>query len=174
MFKNLLPTFKTLEPELLKGQYAGAYVAQRPVKYTAEGTVYGVATVEKNGAKFIENGVICGLDADGYVVNYAKATAGAMFIHYTEELPTIVKANNTFAVECKGAETYIRLIELFVGDEFVTDNVAGTYSETNKYADITNGILTFGATGPFVAEADTLPNGDAAYRFVYTGVKVAE
>jgi hypothetical protein len=36
MLRDYLPVFHQLEPQMLKGIYAGAIIAQRPVKYTAE------------------------------------------------------------------------------------------------------------------------------------------
>jgi hypothetical protein len=165
MFTKALKQFKQVEPQLLRGQYAGLYISQRPVKYTAEGSVYGVPTVDAYNGKYIENGIICGLDNTGKIVSY---TEGTMFIHYTEELTTVVNANNTFAVEGKGDETYIRLIQLFPGDEFVTDNFSGT----GNYGVVTNGVITLSATATgakFYCEDTTLADGTAAKHVVVLG-----
>ena len=86
MLRDYLPVFHVLEPQMLKGIYAGAIIAQRPVKYTTAGNVYGVATVTMGDVKFIENGVVMTLDDDGNLVNYATATGGPKMIHFTEEL----------------------------------------------------------------------------------------
>lgn len=156
---------------MLKGIYAGAIVAQRPVKYTAGTGAYGVATVAKGDAKFIENGVIMGLDQDGNLVNYDAALAGSpKMIHFTEELPEILKVKNTWALKCEEGETYPRGVILQAGDEFVTDNVTGTLSAAG-YATISNGVLALAATAPeggaeFAAYPDTLPDGTSAYHFI--------
>ena len=166
MLVKMLPSFKQVEPQLLRGKIGGLVISQRPVAYSAaEGSspeAYGVATVEFGGAKFIENGVICGLDGDGKIVNY---TSG---IHYDEELNTIVDAKKYFAVECAKDETYIRCIQLFPGDEFVTNNVSGS----GHYGVVTNGIITLSSTksgAKFYVEEDTLPNGEAGYHCVVLG-----
>lgn len=169
MLRDYLPVFHVLEPQMLKGIYAGAIVAQRPVKYTAEPEAYGVATVAKGDAKFIENGVIMGLDQDGNLVNYDAALAGSpKMIHFTEELPEILKVKNTWALKCEEGETYPRGVILQAGDEFVTDNVSGTIS-TAGYATVSGGVLTVSTASinaEFAAYPDTLPDGTAAYHFI--------
>lgn len=165
MLRDYLPTFHQLEPQNLKGLYAGDVVAQRPVAYTACGEIYGVATVSHNGAYFVENGVIMGLDEEAKLVNWA---AGPMIVHFTEELPTILDAKGTFAVRCEEDETYPRGVILHAGDEFVTDNYVGSGS----YALVSSGILTVSTantSAKFAAIADTLADGTAAYRFIYLG-----
>src|SRR5574344_1307416 len=171
MLRDYLPVFHVLEPQMLKGIYAGAIVAQRPVKYTTGTKVYGVTTVAMGDAKFIENGVIMGLDQDGNLVNYDAALAGSpKMIHFTEELPEILKVKNTWALKCKEGETYPRGVILQAGDEFVTDNVTGTLSAAG-YATISNGVLALAANAPeggaeFAAYPDTLPDGTGAYHFI--------
>ena len=175
---KFLKTFKQVEPQLLRGLSAGLVIAQRPVNYTpANGNTpeaYGVATVEFNGYKFIENGIICSLNNKGEIVNYAS---GKAFIHYDEELNADYDAKNMFAVECAGADTYIRLVELQAGDEFVTDNVNGTFTSGSVYG-VANGVIdssvTSGASAHFLYEEgnafeNTLPNGQKGYHFVYLG-----
>ena len=174
---KFLKTFKQVEPQLLRGLTAGLVISQRPVAYTpAEGATpesYGVATVAFNDYKFIENGIICSLNNKGQIVNYAGS--GKAFIHYDEELNADYDAKNMFAVECAGAETYIRLVELQVGDEFVTDNVNGTFTNGSVYG-VANGVIDSSVTsgGSFLYEEggafeNTLPNGEKGYHFVYLG-----
>lgn len=169
MLRDYLPVFHQLEPQMLKGIYAGAIIAQRPVKYTATGDVYGVATATKGTVKFIENGVVMGLDVNGNLVNYDAALAGSpKMIHFTEELPTILKAKNTWALKCAEGETYPRGIILQAGDEFVTDNASGTLADKG-YATVSGGILTLSTASTnaeFAAYPDTLPDGTAAYHFI--------
>lgn len=176
---KFVKTFKQVEPQLLRGLTAGLVISQRPVKYTAAAGAtpesYGVATVAFNDYKYIENGIICGLDSKGQIVNYAGS--GKMFLHFDEELNADYDAKNMFAVECKGAETYIRLVELQVGDEFMTDNVNGTFVDGTVYG-VANGVIdssvTTGASAKFLYEEgtafeNTLPNGEKGYHFVYLG-----
>lgn len=170
---KFMPTFKQVEPQLLRGLTAGLVISQRPVAYEAgsgEEETYGVATVEYNGHKFIENGIICSLDASGKVVNYIDGKTA--FIHFDEELNADYDAKNMFAVECEGEETYIRLVELKVGDEFVTDNVEGQLVNGTIYG-VKNGVIDASATEGkmFLYEEggafeNTLPNGQPGYHFV--------
>ena len=171
---KFIKTFKQVEPQLLRGLTAGLVISQRPVAYTpAEGATpesYGVATVAFNGYNYIENGLICGLNAEGKIVNYVS---GKAFLHYDEELNADFDAKNMFAVEAKGAETYLRLVELQTGDEFVTDNVNGEFTDGQKYG-VVNGVIDASASGDFLYEEGsafetTLPNGEKGYHFVYLG-----
>lgn len=171
MLKNYLPTFHQLEPQNLKGLYAGDVVAQRPVAYAS--AVYGVPTVQVGSVYFIENGIICGLDNEAKVVSYDDAgnLSGHPMVHYTEELPTILQANSTFAVEAKAEETYLRLIVLHAGDEFVTDNVDAT--DEGPFAKIANGRVTLQSAANsdtvFAVIEDYLPDGTDGYRCIYLG-----
>lgn len=171
---KFIKTFKQVEPQLLRGLTAGLVISQRPVKYTAaEGSAeeeYGVATVEFNGYHYIENGIICSLDDKAQVVNYVS---GKPLLHFDEELNADYDAKNMFAVECKGAETYIRLVELQYGDEFMTDNVKGEFVDGQKYG-VKDGIIDASVAGDFLYEEGTafettLPNGEKGYHFVYLG-----
>lgn len=171
MLTKMLKTFHQVEPQLLRGKIAGLMISQRPVGYDAENG-YGVPTVDAYNGKFIENGIICSLNLDGKIVSY---TSGAMFLHYTEELNTIVDAKKYFAVEGKGAETYLRLVQLFPGDEFVTDNVVvPDGGENYGYAVIDNGrikLQSANTNAKFRREKgdafdDTLPDGTKGYHFV--------
>ena len=169
------PTFHMVEPSLLKGIHAGAIIAQRPVAYTASTGAYGVATTAVTAGtttyKFIENGVVMGLNLNGELVNYdAAVSGGPMILHYTEELPTVLSAKNTWALEVAEGETYPRGVVLGIGDEFITDNISGTYTASvANYAVVSGGLLTLTAnstSAAFVVTEATLPNGDDAYRFI--------
>lgn len=179
MITRYLPTFKQLEPNLLYGLQSGHIIAQSPVAYDSV-TGYGVATVDKNGYKFIENGVFCTLSADGKVVNYEGT--GKAFIHFTEELNTFLEGRKYFAVECEKEETYPRLIGTYVGDTFTTDNfvegqagagyTAVSSSNKAKYAVVVDGILNLYHAVPsdvelvYAVKESTLPNGEDAYEFL--------
>lgn len=171
MLRNYLPTFHQLEPQNLKGLYGGDVVAQRPVAYAS--AVYGVPTVQVGSVYFIENGILCGLNDEAKVVSFDDSdnVSAHPMVHFTEELPTILEANSTFAVLAKEDETYLRLIVLHTGDEFVTDNVDAT--DEGPYAKIDNGVVTLQSTANsdtmFAVMEDTLPDGTPAYRCIYLG-----
>ena len=156
MITRYLPEFRQLEPDNLLGLTAGLVVAQVPVKYTAAADeapeAYGVRTVEKNGYKFIENGVLCTFDNTGNIVDWTDEKP--LFIHFTEELNTFLGDRKYFAVECEKDETYLRLVMLVPGSEWTT-NVAEASGDAYAAAV---------APGKIVCNNDkaTLPNGDAA------------
>lgn len=156
---NFLPKFKQLEPDNLYGLTMGYVLAQRPVKYTAaQGSTaesYGVATVTVGDAKFIENGILCALDGDGNVVD-AAGTEKQLFIHFTEELNTIIEGRKYFAVEADGAETFLRLVALVPGSEWTTNVVYDDKVLEDAGIIVTN-------------ENATLPTGEAAKSYLYVG-----
>ena len=73
--------------------------------------------------------------------------------------------------------TYPRVLPLYVGDSFTTNNYTGT-EEGAVAAKVVNGVLTLQAAADadtlFVAKLATLPAGQKAYHFVYVGKVVAE
>lgn len=156
MITRYLPEFKQLEPDNLLGLTAGLVVAQVPVKYTAAADetpeAYGVKTVEKNGYKFIENGVLCTFDSNGEIVDWTAEKP--LFIHFTEELNTFLGDRKYFAVECEKDETYLRLVMVVPGSEWTT-NVAEASGDAYAAA-VTAGKIVC------VNDNATLPNGDAA------------
>lgn len=150
---NFLPKFKQIEPDNLLGLTMGYVLAQRPTKYT-DGT-YGVKTVTYGDAKFIENGILCALDADGKVVD-AEGTEKQLFIHFTEELNTVIEGRKYFAVEGNGDETFLRLVALVPGSEWTTN------------VEYDAEVLT--AAGIIVTDENaTLPTGEAAKSYLYVG-----
>lgn len=173
MLKDYLPQFKQVEPENLKGLYAGDIVAQRPVAYAS--SVYGVPTVQKGTVYFIENGILCGLNALGQVVSFDDVANKSthVLLHYTEELPTVLVANDTFAVKAEEDETYLRLVVLHAGDEFVTDNFDASIAPTGVYGKIVSGIIQLQAAAnadtKFAILEDTLADGKSAVRAIYLG-----
>lgn len=156
MITRYLPEFKQLEPDNLLGLTAGLVVAQVPVSYTAAADetpeAYGVKTVEKNGYKFIENGVLCTFDEKGEIVDWTDGKP--LFIHFTEELNTFLGDRKYFAVECEKDETYLRLVMVVPGSEWTT-NVAEASGDAYAAAIAADKIVC-------INENATLPNGDAA------------
>ena len=176
MITKYLPTFKVFEVGSLTGLRSGHMLAQQPA-------ANDIAVVEKNGHKFIENGIIVGLNIDGEVENW---TTGAMFVHYTEELNTMVDELKYFAVPVEQkydngelvddfAATYPRCIALYAGDSFCTNNYtyASEVTANNaKYAKVVNGVLQLQSASSgaqFKATKSTLPTGEEAFDFVYVG-----
>ena len=179
MIRDFFPTFKQLEPGKLKGLSAGDVVAQLPVKWTKteSGDVYGVPTVTFNNVKYVENGIICEIGLDGKIVTWGTTAAALdvhtpMFIHFTEELNNVIDEKNAFAVKCAEDETYLRLVRLYPGDIFTTDNVA--YTNGHLFAKVVDGIITSQATADvdtqFAIKKDTLPNGNVGYECIYLGL----
>lgn len=157
MITKYLPKFKVVEVNNLTGLRNGHMLSQ----FAAD---EALATT-KNGNKFIENGVIVSLSKDCKIVPYAE---GTMFVHYTEELNTLLDEAQYFAVPVEG-DTYIRCIALYTGDTFTTNNVV---EGEGNYGKVVNGIINIvnSAEGAaFAVKASTLPNGDAAYECTYIG-----
>lgn len=109
-FYDLLSTFDYIEPNNLKGLQPGFVVAQMPVAETASALVKNV-----NGVKFMENGTICAISAQGIVAPTAETKN--LFICYSEPLNTMFNENKFYAVNLK--EEYPRLVQLIPGDEWM-------------------------------------------------------
>lgn len=153
MITRYLPTFNQIEPENLLGLTMGYVVAQQAVAF-ADNT-YGVPTVDKNGYKFIENGILCTLDDEGKIVSWEADKP--LFVHFTEELNTILTDRKYFAVEAKEDETFLRLVALVPGSIWTT-NVAD--ADTAYAAAIAAGKIA-------VLNSDaTLPDGRAAKTYI--------
>lgn len=171
---SLMPTFKQVEPQHLQGLTSGHVLSQLPVSYTSGN--YGVPTVTVGDAKYIENGIIVSISNTGVLEAYNGETKQA-FIHYDEELDTSdFGTKSSYAVLGEGAETYIRAIALFPGDEFVTDQVNGVMTAGTAYT-VANGVISNTGSGNGVqflyvggsAFETTLPNGKPGYHFVVLG-----
>lgn len=156
---NYLPKFKVVEVNRLTGLIAGHMLSQ--FKGDAD------LTVKKVGdAKFLENGLIVGLNDDLTVGNYDAAEHAQPFLVFNEELNTFMNGLKYYAEPVVDGEVYPRSIGLFVGDAFTTNNYAG---EEGDFAAVVKGVLTLGADGIFGAEESTLPTGEKAYKFTYIG-----
>lgn len=174
MITKYLPEFKVFEVGSLTGLRAGHVVSQQPAAADI-----AVKTVGAN--KFIENGIIMGLNVDGELDAWGRTeevdgedqvvVSGTMFVHFTEELNTFIDELKYFAVPVE-EKTYPRGIALYAGDSFCTNNVAADVTGA-KYAKVVNGILTLQTTADsdthFSVKESTLPTGEKAYDFVYIG-----
>ena len=174
-FINQLSKHKIVEVNRLTGLLSGHMVAQAPYR-----------TVKTT----FDNGAIMFLDDAAELVlgNDAGAQKKQPFLHYTEELLTgPVSGLEYFTVDVVGANgtsvegvCYPRAIALYEGDQFTTNNIAGTIPAANvkKFAIVSavadetlnklfivDAIPTTTYQGPlFVVEKDTLPAGQPAVR----------
>lgn len=166
MITRYLPEFKVFEVGSLTGLRAGHVLSQQ-----AAASDIAVKAVGKY--KFIENGIIVGLNSDGTVGNYDKSKHAKAFVHYTEELNTFMDELKYYAlpVEEVGA-TYPRCVALYTGDAFCTNNVAAEVVGA-KFAKVVDGVLTLeveaSADSIFSVKEATLPTGEKAYDFLYIG-----
>lgn len=180
-FLDNFTTHKVLEVNLSTGIRTGHMLAQTGFKKPTTG-------IAKD---YIDNGVLFTLANDGNVTVAAAADTNPLFIHYTEPLMTIeyLQALKYFTVDYDytiGADKYAypRLIALYSGDVYTTDNfivtgsaVAGEKPANDteyKYAIVNNGAFEVFKTLPaahtghvFTAKASTLPDGTAAIEVMY-------
>lgn len=164
MFTKYLPTFKYMEVNDLVGLRSGHMLSQIPADAA-------ITKVSKGDAKFIENGLIVGLSATGTVENFDKSKHPVMFVHFTEELNTVVDELKYFALEAPdGEKAYPRCIALYVGDMFTTTNYDGTLN-TAKYAKVVAGVPTLQTAADddtaFIATPSDMPNGDEAVELTF-------
>ena len=135
-----LRTFNYIEPNNLKGLQPGFVVAQ-------ESRVASGLLVE--GTKFLENGKLCTLTADG--IEAATASSKAIFIHYTEPLNTVYNSDKFFAVNTD--EECPRLVQLIPGDEWTAHKAL---------TELMNGRIVEVATC-------TMADGEEGHRYVFLG-----
>lgn len=161
-FINQLSKHKIVEVNRLTGLLNGHMVAQAPYRVVAD---------------YFDNGAIMFLDdvAELVLGNDAAAQKNQPFLHYTEELLTgPVSGLEYFTVDVVNGVCYPRAIALYEGDQFTTNNIAGTIpaAGVKKFAVLVAGVLTIvdaipvtAYEGPlFVVEKDTLPAGQPAVR----------
>jgi hypothetical protein len=166
MIMSFLPTFKVFEMNNLTGLRNGHILANMKADLSK------TAVVTYGEHKFLENGIILGLDAAGTVSNYSPASHKQPFVHYTEELLTYSKELKHYAEPVVDGTVYPRCVALYVGDTFTTNNYTGEI-EGDGYATVNAGklVLQAGAENAmFKATVSTLPDGEAAYEFLYLGV----
>lgn len=163
MITKYLPEFKVMEVNNLTGLRSGHMLSQVKVN----------AGIAKTGdGKWIENGIIVGLNKDGTIGNYDKNVHKTMFVHYTEEILTFLPDLKYFAVPVEETgDTYIRAIALYTGDTFTTNNCVKTAGDVEyKAASVVNGKLNLqtaaNADSEFIATKSTLPDGSEAYEFM--------
>ena len=176
MLINLLPKFKVVEINNVAALRMGHVIAQTPAY--VDGDVV-VACKEVGEYKFVENGLIVGLDGTNVLANYDASKHSQPCLIYTEELITanLIEGLDQFAELVPGANkpVYPRALPLNLGDTFTTDNVVA-YSDDAAYATVENGVLKLVATrdaAMFAAKASNLPAGQKAIEFTYIGLPAA-
>lgn len=164
MITSFLPTFKVFEVNNLVGLRNGHILAQM------KADVANIAKVTAGNGDWVENGIIVGLDADGTISNYDKAKHDCPFVHYTEEILSVLPELRLFACPIEDGVVYPRCIALYVGDTFTTNNYAGVL-EGAKYAKVAGGVLTLQTEADtdtmFKATPTTMPDGTDGVEFQY-------
>ena len=173
MLINLLPKFKIVEINNVAALRMGHVIAQTPAYVDGDGAK--VTCKEVGDYKFVENGLIVGLDGANVLANYDATTHSQPCLIYTEELITanLVEGLDQFAELVPGANkpVYPRALPLNLGDTFTTNNV-DAYSDDAAFATVKDGVLTLVETrdeAMFAAKASSLPAGQQAIEFTYIG-----
>lgn len=178
--ERFLPKFHVVEINNSTAHRIGHAIAQVPA-YVGQAkdsdgqatTDYAlISSVEKNGIKFVENGIIVGLDSTGVLANYDSSKHSKPCLVYNDELITgPLTSLNRFAEEAEDGEpVYVRALPLYLGDTFTTDNFSGEAAD--GYAKVVDGVLTLTASSTdalFIATKTTMPNGEVGMEFMYIG-----
>lgn len=167
---NYLPTFKVVEMNRSTGLVAGHVLSNFAYE--------GVTVTTTGGHDFLENGVIVGLNNDLTLDNFDATVHSQPLLVYTEELITFLPGLKYFAnEEDADGDIYPRVIGLYVGDIFTTNNYDEDVATAPAFAKVVAGVLTLQDTADtntlFAVEESTLPTGGAAYRFTYIGSPIA-
>jgi len=165
---NFLPEFKLVEINRSTGLVMGHVLAQFPLDPGFAGII---SDYEYD---MVENGFVMGLGSDLEVDEYDPARHAQPFLLYTEELNTFFDGLKWYA---NGADEedgiiYPRLVGLYIGDSFTTNNYEGTYTN-QKFAKVIDGQVSLQTIANeqtmFAVEESTLPTGDLGLRFTYIG-----
>lgn len=156
MITDYLPTYHQVEPNNLKGLQPGFVVAQMGIASETAS-----ALVDENG--MMENGLICGISADGIVP--AGSETKVLFIHYTEPLNTLFKGDRFFAVNTK--EECPRLVQLIPGDEWMSDMSPSAVCVDDRIVEISSSVGQYKQDDFY--ECDELADGTKAHHYMYIG-----
>lgn len=177
MLYNLLPKFKIVEINNVAALRMGHVIAQTPAYVSGTGAIVTSKTV--GDYKFIENGVIVGLDSTNRLANYDATKHSQPCLVYTSELITanILSGLDQFANQADAnGEVYVRALPLNLGDTFTTNNYDGTLA--NGWAKVVDGVITMEETATadtlFIVKKTTLPTGVDAAECIYCGKVVQE
>lgn len=155
---DLLPKFGYIEPNNLKGLQPGFVVAQMPVAESAS------ALTVKGEGKYMENGTICAISAEGIIAPTAESKA--LFICYSEPLNTLVDSDQYYAVNLK--EECPRLVQLIPGDEWMASKaltLSGALS--GRIVEITSTTGVGKSDNWF--KCTTMANGDEGHHYMFIG-----
>jgi hypothetical protein len=156
MITDYLPTYHQVEPNNLKGLQPGFVVAQMGVASATADQL-----VDANG--MMENGLICGISADGIVP--AGSETKVLFLHFTEPLNTLFKGEKFFAVNTK--EEHPRLVQLIPGDEWMSDMEPSKVCIDERIVVISSEVGQY-EQDDFYACSE-LADGTEAYHYMYIG-----
>lgn len=156
----MLPKFDYIEPNNLKGLQPGFVVSQMPVASTATTIVKTV-----NSVKFMENGTICDISADGIVA--PTASSKNLFICYSEPLNTILDGDEYFAVNLD--EEHPRLVQLIPGDEWMSTKELTLTTGSALNGRIVEITKDSGIGGDDWYGYNKMANGDAGHHYMYLG-----
>lgn len=157
---DYLPTFNYIEPNNLKGLQPGFVVAQMEVASSAEASLL----VTKGTTKFMENGTICSISADGIVEFDA---AKPVFICFSEPLNTLFNSDKFYAVNVK--EENPRLVQLIPGDEWMACGNAAGLAAAIAAGVVVEITSTSGASKDDFFKCSQMANGDAGKHYMYVG-----
>jgi len=163
---NFLPQFKVVEPNRLTGLVMGHVISQFPLNPDFAGII------DDYQYDMVENGFILGLGSELEVDEYDPSRHAQPFLLFNEELNTFFDGLKWYATGADEQDSliYPRLIGLYPGDSFTTNNYDGTYTN-QKFAKVIDGKLNLqevaNAQTMFAVEESTLPTGDLALRFTY-------
>lgn len=189
MLWEVLPKFKVVEINNVASLRMGHLIDQTPAYVAA---VTGVTKLIASKAvdtnyKFVENGVIVGLDPENVLANFDATRHAQPCLVYTEELVThgLLSGLDQFAEAVPYSvnqgvysygPVYPRALPLEVGDTFTTNNYSGAFSGSAKegFAKVVNGIITLqdskDSDSMFVAKMTKLPAGQDAVELHYFGL----
>lgn len=177
MLDKLLPKFKIVEINNVAALRMGHVIAQT-VAYVEHASKPVIASkTVGDDYKFVENGVIVGLDKENCLANYKAAEHSQPCLVYTEELVTAspLSGLDQYASLAEDKEVYVRALPLNLGDTFTTNNVSGTIAD--GYAKVVDGIITIQTSADedtlFIVKKSNLPAGQEAAECIYCGKVVA-
>ena len=176
MLINYKPEFKIVEINNVAALRMGHMIDQIPAY--VDGNHDALITATTFGEeKFVENGLIVGLDRSNALANYKATKHSQPCLVYTEELTGSNHLElDEFAhkVPGVGKPVYVRALPLSLGDTFTTNNVVAI-EEDKPFAKVNaEGKLELQASPNedtmFIAKMSELPAGQKAIEFTYIGL----
>ena len=176
MLMNFLPKFKIVEINNVASLRMGHMIDQVPAYVDGDHEAKVTPTV-KGDYKFVENGLIVGLDETNVLANYDATKHSQPCLVYTEELTGSDHLElDQFATPVPGVgkAVYVRALPLNLGDTFTTNNVAAIEADKPFAKVNAEGRLELEATKSadtmFIAKVSDLPAGQEAVEFTYIGL----